>query len=93
MTITVHETFDPVGNLVASEVVDLDAGTVAYIEGGVTVSSRALTADELALYAPTATADTDKLAAAVDALGDPSKLTTVTAIRNALAAFRAALES
>lgn len=52
MIVTVHETFDPDGNLVASQIADLDAATITTIELGVTVESRPLTADEIVRYTP-----------------------------------------
>lgn len=38
--------------LVSAQTIDLAAGTVAFEENGVVVSTRPLTADEIALYTP-----------------------------------------
>lgn len=98
MTVIRNEvTFE--GEPVSAEVIDLAAGTFTLEERGKAVSARPLTPDELVRYAPPAGDPApaepppveEKLAGAVAALGDVSKLTTVSAIRNALAAFAAAL--
>ena len=46
-----NETFDGKGVCLSAEVIDVDAGTIAFEDKGVVKSTRALTADEVALYA------------------------------------------
>lgn len=54
------------GACVSAEIIDLDAGTIAFEDKGVVKSTRALTADEVARYTPTPPEQTpeEKLAAA-----------------------------
>lgn len=54
------------GACVSAEIIDLDAGTIAFEDKGVVKSTRALTADEIARYTPVVPEQTpeEKLAAA-----------------------------
>jgi hypothetical protein len=49
-----NELFNGQGVCLSAEVIDLNAGTIAFEELGVVKSTRALTADEVARYTPTA---------------------------------------
>lgn len=71
-----NEVFDQHGTCLRAEIVDLDAGTIAFEELGVVKSSRALTADEVTRYTPPAPEPTaeERLAQAKTALGQISAL-------------------
>lgn len=56
------------GALIAAEVIDLDGGTISFEEDGVITSTRPLGDNERAAYAPAPASDSEKLAAARDAL-------------------------
>lgn len=60
-----NETFQD-GQLIAAEVIDVDAGTISFEDKGVVKSTRPLTADEIARYTPATPEQTpeEKLAAA-----------------------------
>lgn len=47
-----RETYGPNGQLLAVDLIDLEAGTITREENGITVSTRALTTDEVARYTP-----------------------------------------
>lgn len=61
-----NEVFDQQGNCLRAEVIDLEAGTIAFEELGAVKSTRPLTPDEVTLYAPVTPEPTpdEKLAAA-----------------------------
>jgi hypothetical protein len=56
------------GAVVAATLVDLNAGTISFEQNGVVTSTRALTADEAARYAPSPPTEAERLAAAQAAL-------------------------
>lgn len=56
------------GVCVAADIIDLNAGTIAREENGVVISTRALTVDELAAYAPPPATEAERLEAARAAL-------------------------
>lgn len=56
------------GVCVSAEIIDLHAGTIAFEDKGVIKSTRALTAEEAATYAPTPPTEAERLAAAQAAL-------------------------
>ncbi len=68
------------GVCVEAEVIDLDAGTVAYEVDGKVVESRQLTAEEAARFAPPPPSADERLA---DLLAALSKATTLAQIRAA----------
>ena len=72
-----NETYSD-GVCVAAEIIDLDAGTLAVEEYGVVTSTRALTADEIAQFAPT---PADSLAPILDEI---NAATTVAKLRAAM---------
>ena len=67
MPIIRNEVFNG-GACVEAKIIDLDAGTIAFEENGVVQSTRALTVEEVARYAPPPKTDAEKLAEARDAL-------------------------
>lgn len=72
------------GVCVEAEVIDLDAGTVAYEVDGKVVESRRLTPEELAQFAPPPPSADERLA---DLLAALSKATSLAQIRAAAADF------
>jgi hypothetical protein len=50
--------------VVSAEIIDLDAATISFEDKGVVTSTRPLTADEVARYAPPEPTSDEKLAAA-----------------------------
>lgn len=56
------------GVCVAAEIIDLNANTIAFEENGVVTSTRALTVDEIAFYAPPPLTEAERLEAARTAL-------------------------
>lgn len=68
------------GVCVEAEIIDLDAGTVAYEVDGKVVESRQLTPDEAAQFAPPPPSAEERLA---DLLTDLSKATTLAQVRAA----------
>lgn len=56
------------GVCIAAEIIDLGAGTIAFEDDGVITSTRALTVDEVARYAPPPPTEAERLAAAQAAL-------------------------
>lgn len=47
-----NEVFNQQGVCLSAEIIDLDAGTISFEDRGVVKSTRALTSDEVARYAP-----------------------------------------
>lgn len=70
MALIRNELFDLAGVVVSADVIDVDAGTFTREEAGVVVSTRVLTADEVALYTlvPPPPSAEEQLQAARDAL-------------------------
>ena len=63
-----NELFNASGVCVAAEIIDLNAGTIAFEDHGVITSTRALTVDEHARYAPPPLTEAERLEAARTAL-------------------------
>lgn len=70
-----NETYQD-GQLIAAEVIDVDAGTISFEDKGVVKSTRALTAEEVARYTPATPEQTpeEKLAATRTVLDQISAL-------------------
>lgn len=66
-----NETYQD-GQLIAAEVIDVDAGTISFEDKGVVKSTRALTAEEVARYTPATPEQTpeEKLALVKAAIAD-----------------------